>query len=136
MLTLRDMREIARSRVAEAAILIRADRYDTAVYLCGYAVEISLKARICRTLGWAEFPNEPKEWQRYHAHLKVHDLKLLAKWSGHEIPLNDPAHISLWLEVREWNPETRYQPAGRNTRAQALSILRATRILAELLNPR
>ena len=136
MLTRADMRQIARARVLEAAVLVRAGRFDTAVYLCGYAVEVSLKARICRTLRWAEFPNEPREWQRHHAYLKVHDLRLLAKWSAYEIHLDGPTHSRQWLEVYEWNPETRYQLGGRKTRSQAVSIMRSTRALTDLLNPR
>ncbi len=99
-------------------------------------MELSLKARVCRTLGWKEFPAEPKEWQREHAFLKVNDLKLLAKWSGFEIQLTSPAYDRAWQEVGEWNPELRYRLAGTNTRVEATVILRSTRVLADLLNPR
>jgi len=30
---------------------------DGATYLCGYAVEVALKFRICLTLNWPEFPS-------------------------------------------------------------------------------
>ena len=136
MLSLSDMRRIARGRVADAAALVRADRYDTAVYLCGYAVEVALKARICRTLGWTEFPSESKEWQRQYAFLKVHELELLAKWSGYGLELSRPDVQRHWLEVIGWNPEARYTPPGQVTRTDALQMLRSTRVLAELLNPR
>jgi hypothetical protein len=135
MLTLGDMRELARARVSEAVLLIRSGHYDTAFYLCGYAVEVSLKARVCRTLQWAGFPAEPKEWERHHAYLKVHDLKLLAKWSGYELQLNLPANRPNWAEVTQWNPEARYRPAGTLTRPESIRMLRATRSLTELLNP-
>ena len=136
MLTLADMRHIARGRIAEAAILIRAGRHDTAFYLCGYAVEVSLKARVCRTLGWSEFPSEPKDWQRYHAPLKVHDFELSAKWSGHAVLLDGSSHRRHWLEVNKWNPEMRYKPLGTTSRAQALAMLRSARVVSGLLNPR
>ena len=119
MLTLTDMRAIARGRVMDAAVLIRAGRFDTAVYLCGYAVEVSLKARICRTLGWTEFPNKPGEWQPHHAFLKVHDLLRLAKWSGFEAELNRPRNRVYWVEVITWNPEARYERPGSDDAAES-----------------
>ena len=136
MLTLGDMRRLARERVAEAALLVRAGRYDTAVYLCGYAVEVSLKARICRTLRWSEFPNEAPEWKRHHSFLKIHDLELLAHWSGYWLELNTPPVQRHWLEVTKWNPEMRYKLPGTMGRPESLRVLRATRALADLLNPR
>lgn len=42
--------KIARARIEDAKVLVHSKRYDGAVYLCGYAVEIALKVRICRTL--------------------------------------------------------------------------------------
>jgi hypothetical protein len=99
-------------------------------------VELSLKARVCRTLGWTEFPNEAKEWGRHHAFLKVHDLKRLSRWTGYEAQLKLPAYDQHWKEVREWNPETRYQVVGAYSRQKALSIIRSTRTLVDLLNPR
>ena len=91
---------------------------------------------MCRTLGWAKFPVAPKEWQRWHAPLKVHDFTLLAKWSGYEARLIAPPYTRIWDEVCEWTPEARYELSGRQTRPQALSMLRSTRALTDLLNPR
>jgi hypothetical protein len=117
-------------------VLIRAGRFDAAVYLCGYAVEISLKARICRTLRWTEFPNEPRDWRPHHAFLKIHDLRRLARWSGYAAELERPPDEIHWLEVNTWNPETRYELPGKTDRARAIRFLRATRTLADRLNPR
>jgi len=47
-----DLQKIARARLRDADVLYRAQRYDGAIYLCGYAVEIALKARICKALAW------------------------------------------------------------------------------------
>ena len=51
MATTTELRALARARLKEAQILFAAKRYDAATYLCGYAVEMALKARICKTLG-------------------------------------------------------------------------------------
>ena len=45
-----ELRKIAKARLKDAEALLAAHRYDGAIYLCGYAVELALKARICQTL--------------------------------------------------------------------------------------
>jgi hypothetical protein len=42
MITTKDLRSIAKARLKDAEVLSDAKRYDGAVYLCGYAVEINL----------------------------------------------------------------------------------------------
>ncbi len=61
MLRTGEIEQIAEARLADAQLLLDADRYDGAVYLCGDAVELGLKARICRTLRWAGFPSTTGE---------------------------------------------------------------------------
>jgi hypothetical protein len=56
-------------------------RYDGAIYLCGYAIEVALKARTCRTLGWAEFPETNREFENYRS-FRTHDLEVLLNLSG------------------------------------------------------
>jgi hypothetical protein len=46
MISTKDLRAIARARVRDAEVLLAAKRYDGAFYICGYAVELLLKARI------------------------------------------------------------------------------------------
>jgi len=62
MTTKNELRTLARARLKDAQILFTAKRYDAATYLCGYAVELALKARICQTLGWTFFPETNKEF--------------------------------------------------------------------------
>lgn len=54
MPTRSDLRKLARGRLLDAVTLLKAKRYHGAFYLCGYAVEYALKARICATMRWAE----------------------------------------------------------------------------------
>ena len=68
MIARSDLRNIARARLRDAEMLLRARRYDGAVYLCGYSVEIALKARICRTSGWREFPETNRDFEGYQTH--------------------------------------------------------------------
>ncbi len=62
MLTRPELRQIARARLADAAALHDKRRYDGAIYICGYAVEVALKARICQTLSWNGFPETRSEF--------------------------------------------------------------------------
>jgi len=59
MITTKDLRAISRERLRDARALLRAKRFDGTYYVCGYAVELALKARCCRTLKWADFPGPP-----------------------------------------------------------------------------
>ena len=62
---------------------IGAQRYDGAFYISGYAVELTLKARICKTLQWNGFPDSNKEFERFSS-FRVHDLAVLLKLTGRE----------------------------------------------------
>jgi HEPN domain-containing protein len=45
-----DLRRLAKARLQDAEALFQTRRFDGAVYVVGYSVEIALKARICKTL--------------------------------------------------------------------------------------
>lgn len=83
MIAVGDLRGIAEARLEDATVLRTARRYDGAVYLCGYVVEIGLKARICGTLKWNEYPATASEFQRYQS-FRTHDLDVLLHLSGRE----------------------------------------------------
>src|SRR5262249_15615832 len=84
MLSIADLRKIAKARVRDAEVLRDAGRYDAAVYICGYAVETALKARICKTLKWSGYPATAKEFNDYSS-LRTHDLEVLLHLSGREV---------------------------------------------------
>ena len=83
MLTIAELRKIAKARLDDAEVLLQARRYDGAIYLCGYAVEVALKARICRTLHWEGFPETANEFRDYQS-FRTHDLTVLLHLSGVE----------------------------------------------------
>jgi len=78
-----ELRAIAKARLRDAEILLSARRYDGSVYLCGYSVEIGLKARICRSLKWDGFPSTNKEFEGLH-NFRTHKLDVLLHLSGAE----------------------------------------------------
>ena len=64
MIAASDLYSTAREYLPAAKLLRTGKSYDVAIYLCGYAVEIALKARICRTLNWvAGFPETQAEFK-------------------------------------------------------------------------
>jgi len=124
-----DLRDIAKARLRDAQVLLRARRFDGAFYLCGYSVELALKSRICRTLKWGGFPQTGQEFHGLQS-IKTHDLEVLLRFSGIEERVKRK-HMSEWPVVLDWNPEKRYQSIGQSTQQQATDMLTcAKRLLA------
>ena len=127
MIPASDLRKIAKARLTDATVLLAARRYDGAVYLCGYAVELKLKARICRTLKWTGFPSSGGEFSDYRS-FKTHDLDVLLHLSGLEGKIK-PAFLTEWSIVSQWNPESRYQAIGSVSASDASTMINSTRTL-------
>ncbi len=131
MIAVDDLDKISGARLEDAKILLSAHRFDGAVYMCGYAIEVALKARVCRTLGWTDFPMSQKEFQGLMT-FKTHDLDMLLRLSGQETNIKQN-HFINWNSVALWNPEARYRPIGSATQADAETIIRAVEALAKVL---
>jgi HEPN domain-containing protein len=111
----------------DAQILYEASRYDGSVYLCGYAIELGLKAHICRTLQWDEYPTSGK-----YSTFKTHDLDVLLHLSGCEDKIK-LKHLADWSVVAQWNPEARYNPIGNVQDSDAKDMLESTKELLKIL---
>jgi HEPN domain-containing protein len=108
---------IVDARLIDAEVLLNAKRFDGSVYLCGYAIELGLKKRICETLKWNEYPTSGK-----YSTFKTHDLDVLLHLSG--IEDNVKIHyLSEWSIVSQWNPEARYKPIGNIQETDAINML-------------
>jgi HEPN domain len=119
VLTVRQLRETARERIKDAEALFAAERYEGAMYICGYAVEIGLKARICKTLHWPDFPQTESEFggqNRKYSPFKTHLLNLLLSYSGREDHIRNQ-FTTQWSLVDSWDPQSRYNPTIKSTRA-------------------
>jgi hypothetical protein len=123
MIPVSNLKSIARARLRDSKVLLKGKRLDGAVYLCGYAVEIALKARICRTLKWSEFPETSAEFKGLQS-IKTHDLEVLLRLSGVEGRIKTK-YMPEWSLVLDWDPEKRYQTTGRFTEQQARDIVAA-----------
>jgi HEPN domain-containing protein len=131
MIAANELRTVARARLRDAQVLLRAKRFDGAFYLCGYAIEVALKARICRTLKWSAFPDAAQDFKGLQS-LKTHDLEILLRLSGVEARVK-AKHLAEWSAVLDWNPEKRYQPIGKLTQQQATDMVTSAKRLLEVL---
>jgi len=131
MISTKDLRTIARARLRDAQVLLRAKRFDGAWYLCGYAVELALKARICRTLKWPGFPESAQDFKGLQS-VKTHDLDILLRFSGVEDRVR-AKHTAEWSVVLDWNPEKRYQANRLSTEQQATNMVKCVERLLEVL---
>jgi len=125
---------LSRERIKDAEALFTLQRYEGAMYICGYAVEIALKARICKTLRWAGFPSETKEFNQNpkYQFLKVHALGLLLSYSGQEERVKTRLSAE-WSAVAAWSPESRYTPATKITRKSPRRVVDRLEMKARLM---
>jgi hypothetical protein len=100
-----DLRKIAHAWLKEAEVLQLAKRYEGAVYLCGYAVEIALKGRICRALKWASHPSTRGDFEGYQS-FRTHDLDILLHLSAREAKIK-AGHLAEWSILAAWDPSVR-----------------------------
>lgn len=131
MISTSDLIIIAKDRLTDAETLLNAKRYDGAVYLCGYSVEIALKYKICKTLNWIGFPSTSKEFEKCK-NLKTHDLDVLLAFTGVETTLKS-THLAEWSAIAIWNPEARYNPSGVISSADATLMLNSSKNIIQIL---
>ena len=122
-----EIEEIIQARLIDAEVLLDASRFDGSVYLCGYAIELGLKARICKTLQWDEYPTSGK-----YSTFKTHDLDVLLHFTGLEDKVK-LKHMAEWFIVAQWNPEARYKPIGSIKKDDAKEMLDSAKELIKLL---
>ncbi len=132
MIPITDLHGTAREYLRAAKLLRTRRSYDAAVYLCGYAVEIALKARICRTLRWTSgFPQTASEFQD-RGNLKTHDFQALLNFTGIQDRVRRVCLLE-WSVVCRWRPEQRYNPIGTKNLADADEMIAATQTLLRVL---
>ncbi len=127
MIQKNELKKIAKARIKDADILLSSRRYDGAIYLCGYAVELALKARICNTLKWSGYPDSNNEFKDYQS-FRSHNLDVLLHLSGKEAFIKTNCFAE-WSVVVGWSPLSRYQLIGTTKRPNVLSMVEATKKL-------
>lgn len=126
MATRLQLQELALLRLEEAETLYASGLYDGCAYLCGYVVELALKARLCAALGVTDYP---EKGSRLREALKSHILEDLGLLAGmaHELTSSRPVLLANSSLVNEWRPEWRYEPKGSYDSKAAERLLDAIR---------
>ena len=126
MLDKTSLHSLAEERLKDARALLDKERYDGAVYIGGYAVELVLKARICDTLNVDEYPVKLPGF-------KIHDLDTLLLLSGREKTIRND-HETVWsLATDKWGPHLRYRTINTISSKQAQDMIQAISNLLPLL---
>jgi hypothetical protein len=131
MIPVGELDKIAEARLDDAKALLAANRYDGAIYLCGYAVELALKARICRVLNWPDFPRTGGEFQPYKS-FQTHELDVLLRLSGQESRIKQQ-YFGVWNIVALWKSESRYNIVGTAQTSDAQAMIQAVEQLIKVL---
>jgi HEPN domain-containing protein len=131
MLSRAELKRISTARLQDADILLKARRYDGAMYLCGYAIELGLKLRICKTLHWPEFPETSADFKDLQS-FKTHDFNALLRLSGIEATIKT-LYLVEWSIVRQWKPELRYSKTKTISPQTATDRLTAAKLLLKAL---
>lgn len=116
----KDFQNLARQRIRDARVLLRAGCPAAAYYLAGYAVECALKACIARKTRRHEFPDKDVVNQSW-----THKLEQLIKVAGLEQERDrerkvNPAFETNWGIVKDWDEDHRYDLGIENKAARDL----------------
>lgn len=131
MITKSELRKIARARLKESKLLYEAKRYEGAVYICGYVIELGLKLRICNTLKWEGFPSTNREFNDFRS-FKTDNLDVLLALSGVEEKVKTK-YLPEWSAVTNWDPEARYNPIGTISVTEAELMIESAEKLLRIL---
>lgn len=131
MISKSEIIRIAKARLSDSKILFEARRFDGAAYICGYAVELALKYRICKTLKWDGFPSTNSEFNEFRS-FKTHNLNVLLSLSGVEGRIKT-MYFTEWSAISIWNPEVRYYNIGTVSEKEANIMIDSAKKLLEIL---
>jgi HEPN domain-containing protein len=104
-----DLQALAEVRAKDALLLLQEQRYSSAYYLAGYAVEFALKACAAKQVTQHTIPDK-----NFISDLHTHDLNKLISLSGLRSEftkkLRDSSDFKVnWAIAAEWSPEARYR---------------------------
>ena len=117
------LKDIAINKFDAAKVLFNSKKYDSSIYLAGYAVELALKYKICKILRLENgFPENKSEFDNYISQndndlgreignlkdIRNHNLQKLLYYSGQEFAIKSQL-LNEWTEISFWNPELRYR---------------------------
>lgn len=140
MISHEELQKIAETRLSDAVVLHRNKNHDGALYLCGYAIELGLKAVITKnlnpfgSLSTSHIPNTKEEFKTVQK-ITNHDLdELLGLVPSNIIQKIKTKYLAEWSLVQKWNPEMRYAPIrGTNAKKETGDVIAAVKKILNLL---
>jgi len=140
MASAKDFRELSKSRLRVAKLLMKNKDYNGVVDNVGYSLELALKAVICKHLCIGSYPDAvtaaPKTKQ-YQTEVKIvnffktHDFSILLMLTGLSKFFNlatsiSPNLVQNWGYITmTWSTEVRYEPIGTYSKAIAQAMIDA-----------
>jgi hypothetical protein len=111
-MTRSDLQQLAELRINEAKLLLDNGYYQGAYYICGYAIELALKACIVRGFQdqWLD-----KALVKELSKLHTHDLATLLNFNGliradlDRRTASNPAFGAAWRLALQWSADKRYE---------------------------
>ena len=113
MLTRNDLQALAQARLDDAKVLYQSSRNSGAYYLCGYVIELALKACIAK-----HFQADAIPQKNFVLSVYTHNVETLMSLAGlrpqFDIDVKGNAALaSAWGIVTKWNEESRYSQWDR-----------------------
>jgi HEPN domain-containing protein len=110
MISIGELEKIANERLAYAEWLIKGQRFDSAIYLCGYCLEIAFKVRLCKDAGRADFPETSLEFKQHNLkHWQTHSLQELSALCHLDGLFKKKYQPEFFSIRRIWSVEMRYK---------------------------
>jgi hypothetical protein len=117
-----DLQLLAAARVADADVLLAAQRWPAAYYLLGYAVECALKACTARQFRQDEVPDKSLV-NDFYTHRLDKLLHISRLTQAHEARVAaDPRFKHNWNTVRDWTEASRYDHLTTETKARSMHV--------------
>ena len=133
MISISELEKIAWGRLADAEWLIKGQRFDSAIYLCGYCLEIAFKARLCKDANRSDFPETSAEFKLHNLkNWQVHSLTDLAKSSALYGVIKKKYKREFYSVQTIWNVEIRYKTSYLS-KEDANDFLNAVKILLKVI---
>lgn len=108
-----DIEKLAAQKLSAAHLLMQNDMYDDAYYLAGYAIELYLKALVCKTLRIDDFFTFNKGAKEMYRPFKTHGYFELLILSGiypeYMAAYGEPDFVAKWSIISGWTEESRYK---------------------------
>ncbi len=127
MIPIADFEQTAREKLLDAKCLLAGNRFDGAVYLAGYSLEIAFKVKLCKDYGLPAFPEHKGELTPTTRPWFNHKLLKLETLCGLNLSM-----LTDWSIVKNWDVEARYIKSS-NTSQSASDFLDSVETLLTII---